>query len=54
MLGVNYEVAYYDANQNQLSFSDLSGNISDYHLFTPVSLGNQDFQDSTRSHTILP
>ena len=43
-LGVNCEVAYYDANQNQLAFSDLSGNISDYHLFTPASLGNQDFQ----------
>ena len=37
-------MAYYDANQTQLAFSDLSGNTSDYHLFTPASLGNQDVQ----------
>lgn len=43
-LGANYEVAYYDAGQNQQAFNDLSGNISDFQLYTPASIGNQDFQ----------
>ena len=37
-------MAYYDGAQNQQAFNDLSGNISDFQLFTPVSIGNQDFQ----------
>ena len=43
-LGANYEVAYYNAGQVQQAFNDLSGNISDFQLYTPVATGNQDFQ----------
>jgi hypothetical protein len=43
-VGANYEVAYYNASQVQQAFNDLSGNISDFQLYTPASIGNQDFQ----------
>ena len=43
-VGANYEVAYYNASEIQQAFNDLSGNISDFQLYTPAATGNQDFQ----------
>jgi len=43
-LSANYEISYYDANQNQLGFNDVSGHLSDFELYTPVGVGNQDFE----------